>query len=439
METQRISNPTLELFTYSMCSYLTTGLCALVPPVLLSLFLLSTIDKSPNRGRADDRNVLTNALGGHFKDNFGMTGHLFLFTSVREKYIFNPDRQQYVVYQNSTTTGSRSVFVPKTPQIGTYAEDVNSNVGVDIVQARVQNVQGLLYKCNPTVREEPKNIVINFISVNNNLRGELFKLLGLNMTAVKGSNSTKATFFLKVAIKKGVQSTAVLTIPCTVTAAEGNLDINKEDDGFMAMAVDGLRELSLELPSRVLGTKLNVLDIAMEDSISPLGINIVKRYIASTDYLQQWDGLIRALVGAFGLDSEFQNTNTNDEVRKAVEVWVSGTFTYGSLRVFFIWMPIILMVLSRLVIFAYPSVLLSDGLWQVSEWMPRQFTGLEAKEGYNDRKFFLQLNKCDEGHNLEFNTDKDKEMSFGSVRSIRRRITSFEGGRSSAHVQDELE
>ena len=413
-------HPTVEKFSYSICFYLTTGLLALVPPVLLSLVLLDTSNGS-SRVRAPDQDVLTNALGGRFGDNFGMTGHLFLFTSVREKYIFNPDRQQYVVYQNSTTTGSRSVFVPKTPQIGTYAEDVNSNVGVDIVQARVQNVQGLLYKCNPTVREEPKNIG-NFTSVNNNLRGELFKLLGLNMTAVEGSNRAKATFFLKVAIKKQEQSTAVLTIPCTVTAAEGNLDINKEDDGFMTMAVNGeFKELSLPLPPRVLGEKESLLDIAMENSISALGINIVRHYIANTDNLQQWDGLIRCLVGAFGIRSALHNTFADfDDQRAAVDVFKSGISKSGveQLRVLFIWIPIILVCVSRILTYAKPTVL-SEGLWQVSAWLPKQLT-----EDLNpNTKFYLGLNDlC----RPEFRANADNRVLWSSLRSIRNYVESPE-------------
>ena len=417
--------------SYLACYLVISVGFALVPPILLSVVLLRTTDNTPHLVRAEDRYVSTNALGGKSGNNFGMTGHLFLFTSAREKFNFNENRQQYVVYERPGLTST--VFIPKTPQVGTYADDVNSpdGEGSDIYRARVRDVQGLLYECSPTVREDSRRIE-DYPIINDDLRGDFFKFLEEEMAPETPGDDKKARLNLTIAIKKGPESTAVLTIPCRATAARGDLNITREEDGFMSMAVDNLKELSLKLPGRVLGLNDSVLNVAVENAVSALGINVVTKYVANDRSLKDWDGLIRCLVGAYGIRSAIHDTFADrDDKRLATNVMVMGEVKTQpeNLRTIIIWIPFILVCVSGMTKLAFPSVLIGD-LTQVLQWMSPFWTepGGDFPPGDENTRFFLSLREIHGNWQLRFTNMRDLRLGVGSMRRIRRFIEGLTTG-----------
>ncbi len=127
-----------------------------IATVLVSFVLVpnpSPVNRDPVKGSV---NVQTNCLGGRFGNNYGGTGQATLYNASNQKFRLPDTDQVYGLYIKAATR--RQIFVPKVPQIGPYSTECNSDYQVNIIEARVLNVQGLLYDCEPKVKEIAKGI-----------------------------------------------------------------------------------------------------------------------------------------------------------------------------------------------------------------------------------------------------------------------------------------
>eukprot|EP00171_Calliarthron_tuberculosum_P005359 IDg5359t1 len=332
-------------YSYTVGIVVMTFLTGIGSPLLISSVLSPRTNVS-NRIRIPDKLISTNCLGGRVGDNFGETGQGFLFNSSKEKYSLNPNAQPYVLY---LTAGiSREVFIPKTPQLGPYSADCNSNKDVDIVEAQVVEVKGILYRCNPKVKEWP----IRITDFNSTAPSTLSSPVRVLKDSHKpdGNTKAKANFNVTLAIKKDAESTAVLQIPCKVTSAQATLDINMDEEGKMLMKIIGkITKLSLELPPRVLGIEPNNMIGGMENSIGAKSISLVEKYVA-TGMNAEWDGLVRAIVGAYGIRSARRTTFADrDEKRPAFNMKkVVDQADLQELQIPILWIPVALVIVSRI-------------------------------------------------------------------------------------------
>lgn len=409
---------------YKTLIYAITAIGSVVAPVLLSVVL---VREGSNLEPVENMPVSTNCIGGRIGKNFGATGQSHLFTMSDEKYHITPGAEHYSVYQIAGT--ARQVFVPKTPQIGAYSAVCNDDENVDVVAARVLGVQGLLYKCEPEVDEVAKSFDELGDDVGDHSSPDTFRLL--NDSHQADGSSKKAKFDVTFAIKKGESSTAVLKILCDVTAASANVDIRMNKAGVMGMSIEdgGVSELSLDLPPRVLGEP-NSLASALENSIGRKGIGIVSRWVATQEKLSEWDGLIRAVVTAYGIRAALHNTFADeDDRRTAVNVFrvAQSVEETQDMRIAALWIPVGLALISRILTWVFPSIF-NGGLRQLLTWIGVENGGAGgvrySESGFdekNERTFFLNLEAVDgDISRLGLSEQRDTQLGLGSYRCIRR-------------------
>lgn len=429
--TTSISTVQGTLYKVLVCTV--TALTAIIAPVLLSVILAR--EGNP-RVRVADLQVGTNCIGGRIGDNYGATGQGYIFNMSDDKFRIIPGGEHYATYEIAGT--ARQVFVPKTPQIGPYSTACNSDENADIVAARVTEVEGLLYKCEPTVEERAEDIS-TLEDVGSGTGKEKFRLLEDSHTATEND---KATFKVSFAVKKDEGSTAILTIPCEVSAAKATLDAQMNDEGVMGLSVvDGtIAEISKVLPPRVLGNDENLLDRALENAIGRKGIAIVSKWVASNNRISEWDGLIRGVVVAYGIRAAFQQTFADsDDKRLAINVWKKqdSVEDLQKLRTSIIWIPVCLAVISRLLCWAFPTIF-NGGLPQVLTWMGQNQGGAGGKgyrelgkEQTDERKLYLNTEIVVGGTSaVGLGTSKDNQLVMGSYKCLRRltnrgRLTGF--------------
>lgn len=413
--------------TYKAIIIAVTALGSIIGPVLLSLVLLREGDGN-NLVQAEDMQVATNCIGGRIRQNFGATGEDYLFNTSNEKFKITAGAEHYVVYLKAGT--ARQVFVPKTPQIGSYSRDCNSDKNDKVVAASVLDVDGLLYKCNPDVTEVHTRIE-DFAEIGAGTSSDTFRILADNHAPV-GSDKEKAAFNVTFAVKKDDSSTAILKIPCDVTAASANLDIVMNNAGIMGMSIEdgSLEEQAYFLPPRVLGDQPNELEHALENSIGRKGIGLVSGWAAT--HISEWEGLIRGVVGSYGIRSALLKTFADlDDNKKAINVLkiAEGVEETQNMRIAALWIPVALAVCSRIVSWLYPSIF-NGGLQQVLTWMGVTCGGagglLYSETGTNvvvEKKFYLTLKTTDKNDvSLIGLTDtRDKQLGIGSYRYVRRR------------------
>lgn len=408
---------------YKVIVYTVAAIGAIVAPILLSVVLAR---EATSLVSVADMNISTNCLGGRVGPNFGATGQSYIFNFTHEKFRIKEGAQHYATYDSAGST--RIVFVPKTPQIGSYSTDCNSEENVDIIQARIIRVQGLLYTCRPTVEERALSIG-ELQDIGNGTAADQFRIL--NDSHVPAQNDkTKALFNVSFAINKDQGSTVILNIPCDVTAAEATLDVVMNPDGIMGMEVvdDKFTEISEKLPPRVVGDKENLLFLSLENAIGRSGISIVKRWVA-TD-ISVWDGLIRGVVAAYGIRSAFRDTFADkDDKRLATGVRrrPDSTEDLQVLRTFAIWIPVCLALFSRLMSWAFPSIF-NGGLGQLLTWMGLEQGGVGGKgyrelgkEQVDERELFLNVKVVKgETSTVGLGTARDNQIQMGSYTSLKR-------------------
>lgn len=410
--------------TYKAIVIIITTLGSIIAPILLAVVLKREGNEGRNLVAVENMLISTNVIGGRVLDNFGATGQSYLFNISEEKFRIRPGAQHYAVYLKAGT--AHQTFVPKTPQIGPYSTDCNSDENVDIVSARVLDVEGLLYKCEPTVDEQPRQIT-DFEEVGAGTSSDTFRLLSDSHQAI---GKDEAKFNVTMAIRKGENSTAILYIPCDVIAATASLDVIMNDDGVMGMSIvnGDISESSMELPPRVLGEEPNALELALENAIGRKGIGIVSRYVA-TD-ISDWEGLIRGVTAAYGIRSALQKTFADrDQKKNAVNVrkFPESIEETQRMRVVALWIPVGLALASRIITWLFPSIF-NGGLKQVLCWMQLTSDGAggtfykeSGKEEVKERPKFICL-KVQEGNVscLGLSEKRDNQLGLGSYRWVRR-------------------
>lgn len=245
-------------------------------------------------------------------------------------------------------------------------------------------------------------------------------------------NNSKALFHVEIAIKKGGEnSTAVLSIPCNVTSAQATIDVIMTNDGVMSMKIADNTEiklLNLILPDRVLGIEENALERALENSIGRKGIGIVKEYVTSS--IAPWDGLIRAIVASYAIRSALKTTFADfDDTKQAINVKKisRGLEETQRLRVFALWIPVGLALISRFLTWVYPSIF-NGGLEQLFAWIGSEnghAGGMHYREHLGQRATeppsFLKLRVVEGGRSLlGLANVRDIQIALGSYRHIRR-------------------
>lgn len=399
-----------------------------VAPFFLSVVLVEQ-DPTTNRFvQIENTRIETNTIGGRLGENYGATGQSYLFNASAEKFEISDEPWHYVIYQKAGLT--RSVFIPKTPQIGPYSRECNSDMNENIVAARILAVQGLLYHCEPTVEEVPQPIRDFNSTVPPGTSNDTMRLIQDDHAG--NPSGTKGTFRVSIAVKKAEgSSTSILRIPCDVTAARGNIAVEMNIDGIMTMSLEeeDLTELDLILPRRVIGTDSNELNFALENSIGRKGIGIVSVYASSGRDINVWDGLIRAIVGAYGIRSALRTTFADaQDTRAAVNVReLRQVDEVQLLRVWVLWIPTILAVITRLLYWRYLSIF-TGGIRQVMCWLgvDNQDAGGELyREKHAEKsveaELNLNFNPVQGGRSiLWLGLERDLKLGLGSFRGIRR-------------------
>lgn len=423
---QKVSGRAYKTFfvVIATCGYI-------LGPILLSVVLASQDSNSRNFKAVPDTEISTNTIGGRVGVNYGATGQSFLFNASEEKYSVSEEPWHYVVYMMAGST--RQVFVPKTPQIGPYSDDCNSDLDADIVSARVIDVEGLLYDCKPTVREDSRGIEDFEERYTPGTSRDTMRLIkDEHSKDPPNGDGTKAKFLVEIAVKKNeASSTSVLTIPCGVTAAKVILDVRMDQNGIMTLqpATQSFDTLNFTLPRRVIGDDPNDLNLALENSIGRKGIGKVSTYVSAGGRLDDWEGLIRAIVGAYGIRSALHTTFADSEDRRlAVDVRIQNAEGEDQLlRKWVLWIPVALAVFTRIVSWIFPSIF-SGGLRQVLCWLGVR-NGGAGGELYEERwidedvdtKSFLKLEVSEHGRSrLWLGEERDMKLGLGTYRMIRR-------------------
>ncbi|CDF36245.1 unnamed protein product [Chondrus crispus] len=203
--------------------------------------------------------------------------------------------------------------------------------------------------------------------------------------------------------------------------------------------VDGtIAEDSQSLPPRVVGDDKNLLDRALENAIGRRGIAIVSKWVTSN--IQEWDGLIRGVVGAYGIRAALQKTFADrDDKKLATNVYKKqdSVEDLQNLRTIIIWIPVCMAVISRLLCWAFPTVF-NGGLQQVLTWMGQDQGGAGGKgyrelgkEQTDEKKLYLNAEIVKGGTSaVGLGTSKDNQIVMGSYKCLRRltnrgRLTGF--------------
>ncbi len=326
----------------------------------------SSINREPVKGPVD---VQTNSFGGRFGKNYGATGQMLLFNASSEKFRLPDTGQAYGLYIKAATR--RQIFVPKVPQIGPYSTECNSVHQVNIVEARVLSVQGLLYDCEPKVRAIAKGIE-NFPSPLAATSLDRFRLLNESHTRIENSDK-KAKLYIRTVIAKQIQKVSMFELTCEVQAAKATIDAKMNDEGVMGLSLpEGIviQKTSETLPPRVLGDRANNLIFALENAIGVRGIGVVERYVA-TSFNKDWEGLVYWIVTAYGVRSADKDTFAdNNDRRQAVKVMqLSMPRTKVEiLRIYILWIPVGIVLLVRL-ISVFNTNMFMGNVKQVLDWM----------------------------------------------------------------------
>eukprot|EP00177_Eucheuma_denticulatum_P003869 GFKZ01007006.1.p1 GENE.GFKZ01007006.1~~GFKZ01007006.1.p1 ORF type:complete len:505 (+),score=48.13 GFKZ01007006.1:753-2267(+) len=401
----------------------------ILPPLFLSIVL---VEQNPSANRfvqVEDISIETNTIGGRLRENYGATGQSYLFNASAEKFEISDQPWHYVIYQKAGLT--RSVFIPKTPQIGPYSRECNSDKDENIVAARVLGVEGLLYHCDPTVEEVPRSISDFNSTVPPGTSSDTMRLIRDDHQRGNPSG-TNATFHVAIAIKKAEESsTSVLDIRCDVTAAKGNLVVEMNSNGIMTLSLEeeDFTELDLPLPRRIIGEEPNDLNFALENAIGRKGIGLVSQYASSGGDINPWDGLIRAIVGAYAIRSALATTFADaEDNRPAVDVReLRQVSEIQLLRVWVLWIPTVLAIATRFLYWRFPSIF-SGGIRQVMCWLgvANQGVGGELYGEKNAEKSMeaelnLNFRPVQAGRSiLWLGSERDLKVGIGSYRGIRR-------------------
>ncbi len=354
---------------YKFGSNSVTIFSSLLATVFVSFVIVtnpSSVNREPVKGSMF---VQTNCIGGRSGKNYGATGQMLLFNASNEKFRLPDTDQTYGLYIKAATR--RQIFVPKVPQVGPYSTDCNSNHDVNIVEARVLNVQGLLYDCEPKVRSIAKSIE-NFPSPFAGTSLNTFRLLNDSHTRIENSDK-KAKLYIRAVIAKQIQKVSMFELTCTVQAAEATIDAKMNDEGVMGLSLPkgfGIRTRNLTLPPRALGDSPNNLDIALENAIGARGIGVVEKYVA-TSFYAAWDGLVYWIATAYGVRSALKHSFADtDDRRRAVNVMqLSKRRTMVEiLRIYILWIPIGIVLLARMASM-FNTNMFEGSVKQVLDWM----------------------------------------------------------------------
>ncbi len=342
---------------------------SLLATVLVSFVIVpspSSINRQPVKGPVE---VQTNSLGGRFGKNYGATGQMLLFNASSEKFRLPVTDQAYGLYIKAATR--RQIFVPKVPQIGPYSTECNSVHQVNFVEARVLNVQGLLYDCEPKVQAIPKGIE-NFPSPLAATALDRFRLLNESHTRIEKSDK-KAKLYIRGVIAKQIQKVSMFELTCEVQAAEATIDAKMNDEGVMGLSLpEGIviQKTNETLPPRVLGDHENNLIFALENAIGGRGIGVVEKYVA-TSFNKDWEGLVYWIVTAYGVRSANKDTFADtDDRRQAMNVMElpKRPTKVEVLRIYILWIPVGIVLLVRL-ISVFNTNMFKGNVKQVLDWM----------------------------------------------------------------------
>ena len=348
---------------------------SLLATVLVSFVIVpnpSSVNRESVKGSVS---VQTNCIGGRYGKNYGATGQMLLFNASNEKFRLPDTDQAYGLYIKAATR--RQIFVPKVPQIGPYSTECNSDHQVNIVEARVLNVQGLLYDCEPKVRAIPRGIE-NFPTPLAVTSLDTFRLLNNSHTRI-GKSDKKAKLYIRAVIAKQIQEVSMFELTCDIQAAEATIDVKMNDEGLMGLSLpEGVvfQKKDLTLPPRVVGDRPNNLVFALENSIGARGIGVVEKYVA-TSFNSDWEGLVYWIATAYGVRSALKDTFAdNDDRRSAVNVMQLSTrrTLVEVLRVYILWIPIGIVLLGRL-ISVFNTKMFNGNVKQMLDWMSRPLIG----------------------------------------------------------------
>ncbi len=346
-----------------------TMLSSLLATVLVSFVLVpnpTAINRERVNGSVD---VQTNSFGGRYGKNYGATGQMLLFNASNEKFRLPDTDQAYGLYIKAATR--RQIFVPKVPQIGPYSTACNSDHDVDIVEARVLNVQGLLYDCEPKVQAIAQGIE-KFPTPFAGSALDKFRLLNDSQTRI-GNSDTKAALYFRAVIAKQIEVVSMFELTCDIQAAEATIDAKMNDDGVMGLSLPKgivIEMKNLTLPPRVLGDRENNLDFALENAIGSRGIAVVDKYVA-TSFNADWEGLVYWIATAYGVRSALKDTFADtDDRRQAVNVMKLSTrrTLVEVLRVYILWIPIGIVLFVRLISVLNTNIF-GGSVKQVLDWM----------------------------------------------------------------------
>ena len=346
-----------------------TMFSSLLATVLVSFVLVpnpSSVNREPVKGSVF---VQTNCLGGRYGKNYGATGQMLIFNASNEKFRLPDNDQAYGLYIKAATR--RQIFVPKVPQIGPYSTKCNSDHQVNIVEARVLNVQGLLYDCEPKVQPIAKSIR-NFPSSFANNSRDSFRILNESPTRIRNSDK-KAKLYIRAVIAKQIQKVSMFELTCIVQAAEATIDAKMNDEGVMGLSLPkgfAISTKNLTLPPRVLGDLPNELDFALTNSIGARGIGVVEKYVA-TSFNKDWEGLVYWIATAYGVRSALKDTFADtDDRRPALNVMRLSTrrTMVEILRIYILWIPVGIVLFVRLASL-FNTNMFNGNVKQVADWM----------------------------------------------------------------------
>ncbi len=342
---------------------------SLLTTVLVSFVIVpnpSSLNREPVKG---SRSVRTNSLGGRMGNNYGATGEMLLFNASSEKFKLPDTDQTYGLYIKAATR--RQVFVPKVPQIGPYSRECNSEHDVNIVEARVLDVQGLLYDCEPQVKEIAQSIE-NYPTPFAGTSAAAFRLLNDSHTRV-GNSDKRAKMYFRAVIARRTQEVAMFQLTCEVQAAQATIDAKMSDRGVMGLSLPKgtiFQKKNLTLPPRVLGDLDNNLDFALANSIGARGIGVVEKYVA-TGFNAEWEGFVYWIVTAYGVRSASKDTFVDAiDRRNAVNVMQLSTrrTLVEVLRVPILWVPVGIVLLARLASLLNTNTF-NGNVKQILDWM----------------------------------------------------------------------
>ena len=320
---------------------------SLLPTVLVA-FVLIPRPFDRNVERIPDIEVSTNCIGGRIGRNYGATGQSIIFNASNEKFRLPGTDQAYGLFIRSASR--REIFTPKIPQIGAYSTECNSNENVNVIGAKVNNVQGILYDCQPLVKDLATPIE-EFNTTFENTSSDTFRIIEDTHEKVDNS-STRAKLRIRMVLAKQLNRVSYFQLECDVQAAETDIVVRMNDKGRMGLSLPPdatFTKKNLTLPPRVVGDSDNKLDRSLENSIGRRGIGVVDKYV-TTD-LGDWDGLTYWIITAYGVRSALRETFADqDDRRKATEVvhLSSRPSKVEVMRIPIIWVPVLIALVIRL-------------------------------------------------------------------------------------------